>query len=743
MRHDDEQGLPNGAAARALAGLAAWSVRNRWLVIVLSVLMLAGGAVGALRLTFDPDARVYFSKDAPERVAYDAIEARYGGRRDVIAVLRATEANVDEAQLRAAAEAAAEAARKVADVIEVGGDIAGGDGGIAMHAEKQPPIATFTIAISGVAASAYDTVAALQKTVDAATAGQGVEVLFTGGPAQEAASMDAIKNDLWVFVPIEAVLIAGLLLVTLGSLSATLALLCVLAVATAATMGAIGWLGLELNGVTSATPSALLGLSVATSVHVILGWQHGLRTARGRQTALARSVRLNAAPITLATLTTVISFACLNLADSPAFRTFGTMVGAGLTLTMVLSFSLLPALVSIIPANPVPARAAVERAMARLARAVCAARHVLLVIAIAVIALSAWGVTKIVFRDNFAAYFDDSFAFRQATVLYESRVGGITPVEFSVAVGAGEDFASPSYVADIARFAGWARQRPEVASVSSVADVLLAGGRDYGLVDEQGVPRDDMSAGMLRDGLKGRGDDAGLQTMLGSDFADEAAGTGATRVIVVLRDAAADVLLEFAADAEAELARLGEARKTTATGMAVLGAHLSQRNGAAMVRGTPLALAAISLLMVAMLGSWRLGLASLVPNLMPLLMAYGAWGIVMGELTFAGTMVIAMTFGIVVDDTVHIMSRYHYHRRNGRSPQEAMVETFRTVGIAVVTTTIAIAIGFSVLAASGFRVNRDLGMITTATLVSALAATLFFLPPLLLLLDRGGKRRRH
>ncbi|MCB1472115.1 MAG: MMPL family transporter, partial [Rhodobiaceae bacterium] len=89
------------------------------------------------------------------------------------------------------------------------------------------------------------------------------------------------------------------------------------------------------------------------------------------------------------------------------------------------------------------------------------------------------------------------------------------------------------------------------------------------------------------------------------------------------------------------------------------------------------------------------------------------------------------------------MSRYHYHRRNGRSPQEAMVETFRTVGIAVVTTTIAIAIGFSVLAASGFRVNRDLGMITTATLVSALAATLFFLPPLLLLLDRGGKRRRH
>lgn len=241
-------------------------------------------------------------------------------------------------------------------------------------------------------------------------------------------------------------------------------------------------------------------------------------------------------------------------------------------------------------------------------------------------------------------------------------------------------------------------------------------------------------------------DDGDVRMLLGRDFAREGPGQGETRVIVVLRSAASDAILAFAEAGEAKLRELGAGRAATATGMPVLAAHLSERNGSAMIRATPVALVAISLLLVAALASWRLGVASLVPNLMPLLMAYGAWGIVMGELTFAGTMVIAMTFGIVVDDTVHMMSRYRRLRGAGAPPREAMIETFRTVGIAVLTTTVAIASGFSVLSLSGFTVNRDLGAITTMTLFGALAATLVFLPPLLLLLDSGAggmkKQRR-
>ena len=733
-----KQEAPQGnALMRFLAALAASSVRNRIAVFAACAIILVAGAAGALKLTFNPDARIYFSRDAAERIAFDEIVERYGSRRDVIAIVQPT-GGADASGLRVAAESVADALKGVAGVADVGAAPAGQKGGIEIH-EGEPPVAAFPISITALGADAYEAVSAIQRAGDEVLSGQAFELLLTGEPAQEAAAMNAIRNDLGLFVPIEVVLIIGILLLALGSLTATISLLCVLGVATAATMGGYGWTGAALNGVTSAVPSSLLGLSVATSVHLILGWQHGLRDGEARQDALMHSVRINAVPIVLATVTTVISFACLNLADSPAFHAFGTLVAIGLVLTLLLSFTLLPALISVIPANPVNARAGLERAMARLGALVCDHKIVLLLAGVVVAGVSLYGTSQVVFRDTFSAYFDESYPFRRATLIYEEHVGGITPVEFSVPLADGETFASPSYAADIAAFRHWAVMQPKVSRVIAVTDVLKAGGEAYGLTDAQGVPVDAGSAAMLGEEIGKRGEDAGLQYLLGRKFADEPAGEGATRVIVILQSAASDDILSFAEDAEDELERLGAARATTATGMPVLAAHLSQRNGASMIKATPLALAAISLLMVLALGSWRLGLASLVPNLMPLLMAYGVWGLVMGDLTFAGTMVIAMTFGIVVDDTVHMMSRYRHLRKAGFAPRAAMVETFRTVGIAVFTTTVAIASGFSVLSLSGFVVNRDLGAVTTMTLLSALAATLLFLPPLLLLLDRAAK----
>lgn len=734
----DAQPVADGFAAQVCVRIAAWSVRNRAGVIMVSLALLLAGLAGALTLTFNPDARVYFSTTNPERVAYEALNARYGTQRDLIALVQAGTGG-DDASLRAAGKRAMAAIGALDGVMDVGAALPGQDEGLTIHDGSGAPVGVFNIAIAAQGADAYLVVEAVQAAGDTALAGSGHGLLLTGEPAQEAAAMNAIRNDLAVLVPIEVVLIIALLLAALGSLAATGALLCVLAVATAATMGFYGWTGAALNGVTSVVPSVLLGLSVATSVHVILGWQHGLRDGLERHEALLDSVRINASPIVLATVTTIISFACLNFADSPAFHAFGTLVACGLILTLVLSFTLLPAVISLIPANPVSARKRLETAMGRLGHWVCRWRIALLVLTVLVASLAAWGTSKVVFRDTFTAYFDESYDFRRATLIYEDRVGGITAVEFSVAMAPGETFTTPSYAGDVATFAQWLEGQPKVTQVTAVTDLLKAGGVAYGLTDDNGVPTSDGSADLLRDGLAGRSDEASLQRLLGTGFSDEAAGEGATRVIAVLQSAGSDEILAFAEAAEARLREIGAARAATATGMPVLAAHLSQRNGAAMVKATPVALAAISLLLIFALGSVRLGFASLVPNLMPLLMAYGAWGLLMGELTFAGTMVVAMTFGIVVDDTVHMMSRYRYLRARGVQPRAAMESTFRTVGIAVVTTTVAILSGFSVLSFSAFVVNRDLGLITVATLASALIATLFFLPPLLLVLER---RRR-
>jgi predicted RND superfamily exporter protein len=92
-----------------------------------------------------------------------------------------------------------------------------------------------------------------------------------------------------------------------------------------------------------------------------------------------------------------------------------------------------------------------------------------------------------------------------------------------------------------------------------------------------------------------------------------------------------------------------------------------------------------------------------------------------------------MTLGIVVDDTVHFMSKYLRARReHGMNPSAAVRHSFNTVGTAMWITTVALVAGFSVLAFSGYRMSSDMGLMTAITITLALALDFLFLPTLLM-----------
>ena len=95
---------------------------------------------------------------------------------------------------------------------------------------------------------------------------------------------------------------------------------------------------------------------------------------------------------------------------------------------------------------------------------------------------------------------------------------------------------------------------------------------------------------------------------------------------------------------------------TEATGISLVFAHLNIQNTTSMLGGTVTAMALISLLLIGIFRSVRLGLVSLVPNFIPATMAFGVWGYLYGEVGNAGSLVTAIAFGAVVDDTIHFMS---------------------------------------------------------------------------------------
>ena len=170
---------------------------------------------------------------------------------------------------------------------------------------------------------------------------------------------------------------------------------------------------------------------------------------------------------------------------------------------------------------------------------------------------------------------------------------------------------------------------------------------------------------------------------------------------------------------------------------AVMFAFIAERNIIAMMWSIPLALTAISILLIFALRSLKFGLLSLIPNLLPLGMAFGIWGLYSGTINFTMSICLGMVMGIIVDDTIHFFAKYLRARRElGMSPEQAIPFAFRTVGTALVVTSIILVCGFLILASSAFTPNEGMSKLTAIAIATALIADFCLLPPLILMVDR-------
>jgi len=144
------------------------------------------------------------------------------------------------------------------------------------------------------------------------------------------------------------------------------------------------------------------------------------------------------------------------------------------------------------------------------------------------------------------------------------------------------------------------------------------------------------------------------------------------------------------------------------------------------------------MLLIFALRSLKIGLISLIPNIIPAVLAYGIWSMVNGRIDTAVSVVICLSLGIVVDDTVHFLSKYLRARRErGLTTDAAIQYAFRTVGNALVVTSMVLIGGFAVMQFSHFNPSNDMGLLLAITILVALIVDFLFLPPLLMFLDKG------
>ncbi len=747
-------------------------LRHRWLVAGLATLVMLAMASGLPRVVVKNDHRVLFGEDNPQLASLDALENTYTASnsaliavapRDGSVFTRKTLGAIEE--LTAAAWEAPHSSRVDSLTNYTHSEAEGDDLIVEPLVDDAASLGDADVArIEKIALSSPETAGRLvsrdgrvaglvinfvlpedsdpavieitdhvRALLDKARASHpDIDYYLTGIIVMNRAFNEATQDDLETLIPVVFLVIVAATALLLRSAWGTVCIVLVLVFAVNTTMGFAGWMGAVFSPANSGVPIIVMAISVANSVHVVASVLFGMGHGLDKDEAIAESLRTNAWPVFLTAATTAIGFLSLNSSDSPPFHVLGNFVAFGVGAAFLYSLTLLPAALSLLPLRAPRARAEGHPAFDRLGAFVVARRKVLLwSVALVAVAL-ATGVPRIQLTDNWTKYFDDRYEFRRHTDFVVANLTSLNTLEYSLKAEREGGITDPAYLRTVDAFAEWFRSQPEVSHVQAFPDIMKRLNKNmhnddpafYRLPDDPELAAQYL---LLYE----------LSLPFGSDLNDRIdVGKSATRMTVVVTSSSSGEHREIDARGQAWLRANAPPLATEATGLTVVFAHLSKRNIESMLRGTIIAMALISFILIGVFRSVRLGLISLVPNFLPAILTFGLWGWLVGQVGLAASVMVAISFGIVVDDTIHFLSKYLRFRREGLLPTDAVRSVFRTVGHALWVTTAVLAAGFLVFASSGFEVSWSLGLMVTSTILFALAGDFLLLPTLLMALDR-------
>ena len=481
-------------------------------------------------------------------------------------------------------------------------------------------------------------------------------------------------------------------------------------------------------------PTIVLTLAIADSIHILVTQLGLMRDGADKITALKESIRMNALAVTITSLTTIVGFLSMNFSDAPPFHDLGNITAAGIAAAWVLSLTFLPAVISLLPLR-VRERGRhsgwSERVLERIADVVIGRyRSVLAVFGVVAVVLTAL-VPTINLDDQWVKYFDHRVTFRGDAEFAIEHLAGLFPVEFSVEAGEPGGISNPEYLENLEAFTAWLRTRPEVRHVYSYTDIIKRLNKNMHGDDPawHKIPEDRKLAAQYLLLYE-------MSLPFGLDLNDRInIDKSATRVTATLDEISTVELRDFLATSAAWLRKnTPEAMHAKPTSASVMFAYISERNIESMLRGNAVAIILIAVIMALTLRSVGMGALSILPNAVPILMAFGLWALMVGQVGMASATVTATALGIVVDDSVHLLTKYLRGRREkGLNAEDAIRYALRTVGPAILTTTLILTTGFTILAGSTFKINAEMGLLTAMAIALALVFDLLFLPALLML----------
>jgi uncharacterized protein len=756
-----------------------WVVKHRWGILCTSLPLICLAALGIPRIQISSDTRVFFAENDPDYLALQALERTYSKEQSVFFILAPEDQDIFTRDTLAAVVELTEAAWRIPYSLRVNSLAnfpyvhAQGDDLIVENLVSDPnalsapqlerirrvvlsetTLVNRLVSAKGHVTGVYVTFVtppenrqaapqvaeyARRLAEDSRQRHPGIKVYLTGSVMIDHAFAQASKQDAKRLIPAAFLVMTALVGVSLGSFYGTFAAVAVTVLSMLTALGLVGWLGIPLNAVSVGAPGLMLTLAIADNVHVLTTMYRLVRQGCTKHEAVAQSLQINLKAIFFTNITTIFGFLVINFSDSPPFQDLGNLVGTGVAIDLINSVLLLPALMAILP---VPARLARENHpwvnLDRLADFVIRRRKLLLRTMLVIVAVTSVGLLGIELDDNFLTYFDQSFEFRRATDFMIKNLTGWDVMEYSLNSGQSGGIAEPAYLDTVDHFADWYRRQPNVIYVTTIADTIKRLNRDmhggdpnyYRIPDQRELVAQYL---LLYE----------LSLPAGQDLNSEIdVDKSATRFTAVLRSLSAGELCRLNEQAGHWLAaQAPPSMQTTGTGLSLIWAHITRRNIRNMLAASVVEVLIIGGLMFVALRRVKFTLLFLIPNLVPPFIAFGIWGMTKGRVGLALSVVVGMTLGIIVDDTIHFFIKYFGARReHGMSPEEAVRYAFANVVAAIGITTLVLISGFLVLMLSHYRMMSEMGLMCGMIIGLALLSDFLLTPALLMKFDRPSDK---
>lgn len=564
--------------------------------------------------------------------------------------------------------------------------------------------------------------------------GSGIDVYFAGNPVFVAELQQGIEKDLRVMIPLSFLLIIVFLALLFRRLSGVLYPLVTVFFSLAASLGIMAIWEIPISNAIQILPTFLIVVGIGDSVHILTIFYRHHRACGDRRRAIVSAVGYAGLPVLMTSVTTACGLLSFVWADVAIIAHLGYVAPAGVMLAFLYTLFLLPALIAIFPMKagrplPVDRRPFIDRVFQRIARTTTRRPYRMAAIWAVFVVVAGAGATTVRFSHNAMTWLPADSTVRIGTELLARKNGGTVVLEVLIDSGRENGLHAPDLLKRMAAAGDdiptLSAQGIRAGKVVSLADVIKETNR--------ALNQDRDTAYRVPDTRELIAQELILFESSGNDditeLADRIYRTGRLSILAPFTDSIR--YKDYVDRIMVYLAHRFPHETVTLTGHMALFIGITKLFITSMLKSYVSALLVITLLMIFMIGQVRVGLMSMLANIVPIILIFGIMGMAAIPLDLFTILIGSIVLGLVVDDTIHFLHHFRRAFAETSSVEAAVAETLANTGRALAITSLVLCGGFFIYTSAYLSCNVRFGLLTGCAVLFALAADFLLVPAML------------